>query len=62
MSESDEEVGFEPIKEMDDVELRSMVLGYVSAADHMQLVELLSTCRELFFEQMKPEFNRELEL
>jgi len=48
--EDEKEPDFEPVEEMDDVELRSMVLGYVSAADRQKLIELLTVCRDLYFD------------
>jgi hypothetical protein len=40
---------FEPVTDMDNDELRSMILGYVGVASRFQLIEMLATCRELFF-------------
>jgi len=42
---------FEEPNNMDTEDIRDMVVGYVKAADRMKLVELLSVCRDLFFER-----------
>lgn len=50
VNEDEEDVSFEPIKDMDTEDIRDMIIGYVKASDRMKLVEMLATCRDLFFE------------
>jgi 2,4-dienoyl-CoA reductase-like NADH-dependent reductase (Old Yellow Enzyme family) len=46
-----EEEVFEAPTNMDTDDIRDMVVGYVKAADRMKLIEILATCRDLFFER-----------
>ena len=42
---------FEEPTNMDTEDIRDMVVGYVKAADRMKLIEMLSVCRDLYFER-----------
>lgn len=42
---------FEEPANMDTEDIRDMVVGYVNAADRMKLVEMLTVCRDLYFER-----------
>lgn len=42
---------FESPNKMDTEDIRDMVAGYLGAADREKLIQLLSLCRDMFFER-----------